>query len=123
MENNQKWVNLSFLAGAALVAFIVFLLANKGAAVLDFEGRIHNLNVYLRAGALVVGAIVFFVLYRNKVANAFLDEVFIELVKVTWPAREETFKGTIAVIIAVTIMGFMFGFVDWIWSHLVTFIL
>ena len=123
MENNQKWVNLSFLSGAALAGFILFLLANKGAAVLDFEGRVQHLGTILRGGALFAGAIVFLILYRNKVANSFMEEVFIELGKVTWPAREETFKGTIAVIIAVTIMGFMFGFVDWVWSHLVNFIL
>lgn len=123
MENNQKWVNLSFLAASALTAFVIFLLASRASAALDFDGRVQNLATILRLGAIVVGAVCFFVLYKNKTANLFMDEVFIELGKVTWPQREETFKATIAVLIAVTIMGFMFGVVDWVWSRLVNFIL
>lgn len=123
MENNQKWVNLSFFAGAALLAFLTFLLANKTAAALDFEGRIANLDTYIRLGSIALGAGLFVLLYTNKTANLFMDEVLIELGKVTWPAREETFKGTIAVLVAVTFMGFMFGLVDWAWSHIVNFIM
>src|SRR3990167_8567606 len=123
MENNQKWVNLSFFAGAALLAFVTFMIANKTAAAFDSEGRVANLETYLRIGSLVVGGLVFLILYRNQTANSFMDEVLIELGKVTWPEREETVKGTIAVLIAVTIMGFMFGLVDWIWSRVISFIM
>ncbi len=65
MENNHKWVNLSFFASAALLAFIVFLVANRAAAALDFEGRIQNLEMYIKIGAVVVGAIGYLILNQN----------------------------------------------------------
>lgn len=123
MESNQKWVNLSFLAGAGLIGFVVFLLASRAAAALDFDGRFGHLESSIKIGAVVVGALCFLLLYRSKSATLYMDEVFIELNKVTWPQREETTKGTIAVLIAVTVMGFMFGLVDWLWSHIVNVIM
>lgn len=123
MENNKKWVNLSFLASAVLLGMIAFLMSQKIAVALDFEGRVQNLENYLRLGSAALGALLYLVLYRHKVANAYMDEVFTELSKVTWPGREETFKGTIAVIIAVTIAGFLLGIVDWTWSTMMKFLL
>ncbi len=123
MENNRKWVNLSFLAAAFLLGMVVFMLSQKFAVALDFEGRIQNLESYLRIGSLAVGGLFYLILFKNKTSNAYMDEVFTELAKVTWPGREETFKGTIAVLIAVTIAGFMLGMVDWVWSSLMKFLL
>jgi hypothetical protein len=38
MDNNQqKWVNLSFVAAAVLVAYVSFILAVKFSVVLDFD--------------------------------------------------------------------------------------
>ncbi len=118
MENNRKWVNLSFLAVAFLTGMVIFMLSQKFAVALDFEGRVQNLEDYLRVGSLATGGLIYLVLYKHKIANAYMDEVFTELTKVTWPGREETFKGTVAVLIAVTIAGFMLGMVDWVWSSL-----
>lgn len=123
MENNRKWVNLSFLATAFLTGMVIFMLAQKFAVALDFEGRVQNLENILRMSSLGIGALIYLILYKHKTANAYMDEVFTELSKVTWPGREETFKGTIAVLIAVTIAGFMLGMVDWVWSSLMKVLL
>jgi preprotein translocase subunit SecE len=50
--------------------------------------------------------------------NAFLQEVWIELKKVTWPTRKEATAQTYAVIITVVIVSFFLGFVDWIFKYL-----
>lgn len=120
MDNNQqKWVNLSFVAGALLVAYVSFVLASKFSVILDFEGRIRNLDKIIMAGSAVVGLVLFFGFSRNKVANGFMNEVVAEVSKVTWPTQNETVKGTVAVLVAVTIAGVILWTVDSVWVYFI----
>jgi preprotein translocase SecE subunit len=120
MDNNQqKWVNLTFVAAALLVAYVVFVLAMKFSVVLDFEGRIRSLDKILLAGSVVVGFALFFGLLKSSIANGFMNEVVAEVSKVTWPTQDETLKGTIAVLIAVTIAGVILWLLDSAWIYLV----
>jgi len=123
MENRQTYVNLSFLAVAALVAYVLFALAGKIAGTYDLEARIPNIDLVLRGVSILVGAIVFFVLYRNDQSNQYMNEVVVELSRVTWPAGKETYRATIVVVIMVMIAGFCLGGLDWVWTQLVGWIL
>jgi preprotein translocase subunit SecE len=49
----------------------------------------------------------------------FLREVKTELKKVTWPSRKDALSGTAVVLIAVFIIAFFLGIVDWGLSNLV----
>ena len=49
----------------------------------------------------------------------FLREVKTELKKVTWPSRKDALSGTAVVLIAVFIISFFLGIVDWGLSNLV----
>ena len=53
----------------------------------------------------------------------FLREVKVELKKVTWPSRKQTFGSTLVVIILVTIIAFFLGAVDIGLSSLVKIVL
>ena len=124
MENNQqKWVNLSFVAASLLLAYVLFVLATKFSVVLDFEGRVRSLDKILMAGSVVTGLVIFFGLTKSALANTFMNETVAELAKVTWPTQDETVKATIAVLIAVTICGFMFWIMDNAWIYLIGVIL
>lgn len=115
MENNQKWVNLSYVAAALLVAFLVVVIANKFSVLFDIEGRVHSLDKILLGVGAVVGLIVFVALYNSGKANTFMGEVVAELGKVSWPTQNETMKATVAVLIAVVIAGFLLWLVDAVW--------
>ena len=124
MENNQqKWVNLSFVAASLLLAYVVFVLSTKFSVVFDFEGRVRNLDKILMAASAVIGFGLFFGLYKSAVANTFMNETVAELAKVTWPGQDETMKATIAVLVAVTIAGFLLWLVDNAWVYLIGLIL
>ena len=49
----------------------------------------------------------------------FLDEVAVEVKKVTWPSRKEAISGTMVVLVVVFIMAVYLGIVDVILSKLV----
>ena len=117
MENQQqKWVNLSYLALAVLVAFVVFSLGLKISSTWDMEARVKNLELILRGVSLVLGALVFRFLSKNEDTNQFMNEVVVELSRVTWPTQKETSSATVVVIIMVLISGMVLGFLDYVWT-------
>lgn len=123
MENlQQKWVNLSYLALAALVAFVVFSLGVKISSTWDMEARVKNLELILRVVSLVLGALVFWILSRNDNVNQFMNEVVVELSRVTWPTQRETSSATLVVMIMVLISGMVLGFLDYVWTNVVKWI-
>jgi preprotein translocase SecE subunit len=124
MENNQqKWVNLSFVAASLLLAYVVYVLAMKFSVVFDFEGRTRHLDMILMFGSAAVGLAFFFGLNQSSISNTFMNETVAELGKVTWPTQDETMKATIFVLVSVTIAGFALWAVDWVWISLIGWIL
>lgn len=117
MENQrQKWVNLSFLAAAALFGYIIITLLFKLAGVYDLEARFHDIDLYIRGISVLFGGGLFFYLYKNEKASQFMNEVVTELIRVTWPSRKDTYRATIVVIIMVIISGVFLGGLDTFWT-------
>jgi len=56
---------------------------------------------------------------KIEVAKQFLREVKTELKKVTWPSKKDALSGTVVVLVAVFIVAFFLGIVDWGLSNLV----
>lgn len=124
MESNyQKWVNLSYLAVAILLGYLVFSLAAKFVGIYDLETRVRNVDLIIRGLSVVAAGILFLVLYRNQQANQFMNEVMVELSRVTWPTQKETINGTIVVIIMVIFSGLVLGLLDYLWTTLLKWIL
>ena len=99
MENQrQKWVNLSFVFAGGLLAYVFYSLGYRIVGVYDLEARLANVDLFLRAGCFLLGAGLFFFLYWHDQANQFMNEVVVELSRVTWPTQDETAKATIVVI-------------------------
>jgi preprotein translocase subunit SecE len=119
----QKWVNLSYLAVAALLGYLILTLASKVVGTYDLETRIRNVELIVQIGSFAVGGILFFILYRNDKANQFMNEVMLELSRVTWPTTKETSSATFVVIIMVLISGMLLGLLDYFWTSLMKFIL
>ncbi len=120
MDNNQqKWVNLSFVAASLLLAYVLFVLSVKFSVVLDVEGRVRSLDKILMGASAVIGLGMFLGLYKSSIANTFMSETVAEIAKVTWPTQNETLKATVAVLIAVTIAGVLLWVVDNAWIYLI----
>jgi len=120
---HQKWVNLSFLAVAILFGYIIFSTSGKIVGAYDLEARVRNVDLILRGISAVAGGILFLVLYKNEQANQFMNEVIVELSRVTWPTQKDTRSATIVVIIMVLISGVVLGFLDYCWVQLLKWIL
>lgn len=65
---------------------------------------------------VVAAVIVFVVLRRNAKVNQFMNEVFVELAKVTWPPRKETMLSTVVIVIMVAICSVIIFGLDTLWG-------
>ncbi len=116
----KKFVNISYLCLAALLAYVVFVGAMKLSSIFDWESKVKSVEYIIRIGSLLLGAGVFIGLLRNPRSNAFMTEVAIELIsKVTWPEPKETMVATGVVMVTVLIASLMLGIFDWAWSSLI----
>lgn len=122
-QQRQKWVNLSFLALAALVGFLLFSIAFKLVGQFDLEAKVRNVDWIVRIGSIVAAAIVYAVLAKNKQANQFMDEVVLEVTRVTWPSEKDSARATVVVIIMVLIAGMILGGMDVFFAWLVKVLL
>lgn len=120
---NQKWVNLSYLVVAALLGYLVFAGGMYLSGLLDWETKIRNIELVIRVTSIAAGGLLFLVLYRNEGSNTFMNEVVLELSKVTWPTQRETASATFIVIVMVLLSGVVLWFFDSLWTTLLQYIL
>lgn len=120
---NQKWVNLSYLALAALLGFLVSAFMAKVVGIYDLEARVRNIDLIVRGLSVLAGAILFFALWRNEKVNQFMNEVVVELSRVTWPTQKETTSATMIVIVMVVVSGMILGLLDYLWTTLLKWVL
>jgi len=122
-SQHQKWVNLSYLALSVLFGYLIFAGAGKIIGAYDLETRIRNVELILRSVSIVAGLVMFVILYRNEQANQFMNEVVVELSRVTWPTQKDTASATMIVIVMVVISGMVLGLLDYCWVQLLKWIL
>jgi preprotein translocase SecE subunit len=124
MENQrQKWVNMTFLFASILVAGVAFIGLSKLSAVYNLESSIKQIDLFLRIGSILLGAVLGFGLYFNDKSNAFMNEVVLEMSRVTWPASKDTTNATIWVVLFVIVAGVLLGAFDSLWSWIIKMIL
>lgn len=122
-SQHQKWVNLSYLAVAILVGYVLFSFGAKIAGTYDLETRVRNIDLILRGLSVFGAALLFFLLYSNDQANQFMNEVMVELSRVTWPTQKETTSATGIVLVMVLISGVVLGLLDYFWTTLLKWVL
>jgi preprotein translocase SecE subunit len=124
MENQrQKWVNLVFTAVAILVAIIAFVGLSKISAVYNLESAFKQVDMAIRFASIGFGLATGLVLYLNEQSNAFMNEVVLEMSRVTWPAQKDTTNATIWVVLFVLIAGGILGAFDSLWAWIMKSIL
>lgn len=111
-SQRQKWVNLIFVFFSALVAGVSYIAITKIAAASNLDSMVNDFDLWARLGSFVVFLLLGLYLYWNQKANVFMNEVVLEVGRVTWPTKPDTVRATILVIIMVLISGFILGAFD-----------
>jgi len=111
------WVILTYVVAAFLTTLVVSSAVHSGFqrfGVADF--RPLGLPIAMSSIIAFVAGVVFFVIFvRNRRIMTFTDEVIGELLKVTWPTRDETVKASVTVVVTTAFVASLMAVYDVIW--------
>ncbi len=121
MENDRKWIYLSYVVLIALTAWVLHKTISLGLGMATISNpKILQVAPLSAVIGTVVAVVAGFIYFSRPHVGAFALEVLQELKKVTWPDKETTYKSTIVVVIFVMIASFALGLFDWITNWVVS---
>ena len=120
----ERWVQFAYAACAITLAWFLIKLSTAIWTILaDTVDVVPEPNATIIAvGAGLVALMTAVITYRSQKIHTFVVEVCVELSKVTWPTRKETWSQTIVVIIVSIIAAVILGVFDALWSQITDFI-
>ena len=120
----ERWVQFAYAAcGVTLAWFLIKSSTAVWTMLADSVDSVPEPNdTIIAVGAGLVAFIAAVVAYRSKKIHTFVVEVCVELSKVSWPTRKETWSQTIVVIIVSVIAAIILGVFDGVWAQITDFI-
>ena len=116
-------VILAFVALAVMAAFAGRSIAISGFLQFGYPDQ-QWLGVLSTSQviAIVLGIATFITLIRVRRIMTYADEVVDELLKVTWPTRDDTVRAAVTVVASTFFMAFLLGGYDIAWKHITDFV-
>lgn len=113
-SNNEgkKWIQASLAVVCIFLGYIIISFFEKMAEWFVLESRIPYFFVLSQTIGVLVGLTAYVMTLKNPKSSEFLSDVYVEISKVVWPDRQQTWRYTVIIMILVTILGFVFGFFD-----------
>ncbi|MGB5811563.1 MAG: preprotein translocase subunit SecE [Polyangiales bacterium] len=116
----ERWVQFAYFGVAITLAWFLIKSATATWTLLaDTVNSVPEPNATaISVGAGLVALIAGVIAYRSDKVHTFVTEVCVELSKVTWPTRGETWSQTIVVLIVSVIAAVILGVFDTVWSQI-----
>jgi preprotein translocase subunit SecE len=108
----SRWVQYVFVVAAAIMLWFL-----DKAGTLVWQNFAEPPTVLITALAAVISISGTVAVYRNQRAHHLVTDVVLELSKVSWPTRKETYASTIVVIVTSLIAAAVVGAFDFVWSY------
>ncbi|MBT8451640.1 MAG: preprotein translocase subunit SecE [Deltaproteobacteria bacterium] len=116
----ERWVQFAYAACAVTLAW--FLIKSSTAVWTILADNVDAVpepnSTMIAVGAGLVAFISAVIAYRSTKIHTFVLEVCVELSKVAWPTRKETWSQTVVVLIVSVIAAIILGVYDAVWSHI-----
>ena len=111
-EDGKKWIQASLAIVCILLGYVLISFFEKMAEWFALETMIPYYYAISQVLSVIVAFGTFLYIYKTPKTSEFLTNVYHEVMKVVWPDTQQTWRHTFVIMIAVTIMGFIFGFFD-----------
>jgi preprotein translocase subunit SecE len=111
-EEGKKWIQTSVALSCILLTYVLISFFQKIADWFSLESVIPYYFGISQVLSVLIGLAVFIYIMKTPTSAEFLKNVYQEVLKVVWPDRQQTWRHTFVIMVAVTIMGFVFGFFD-----------
>ena len=116
----ERWVQFVYFgAGVTLAWFLIKSSTATWTILADTVDAVSEPNETIIAVASgLIAAIAGVIAFRAPKIHGFVTEVCVELSKVTWPTRKETWSQTVVVIFVSAIAAVILGVFDGVWSKI-----
>jgi preprotein translocase subunit SecE len=119
-NEGKKWIQFAVALTCMFLGYIVISFLNYVGNLFTLETKISNFFMVSQIIGVVTGLATFFVIVSNPKSSEFLKDVYQELLKVVWPDKNQTWKYTVVIMIAVTIFGVIFFTFDFLANFMLT---
>lgn len=111
-DDGKKWIQSTVAITCILLVYVLISFFEKLAEWFALETMIPYYSGITQFLSVVIGLGTYIAIFKNPKTNEFLTNVYQEVLKVVWPDKQQTWRHTFVIMIAVTIMGFVFYFFD-----------
>lgn len=111
-DEGKKWIQTTVAVTCILLVYVLISFFEKMAEWFALETKIPYFFGISQVVSVVIGLTAYITVFKNPKSSEFLTNVYQEVMKVVWPDRQQTWRHTFVIMIAVCIMGFIFGFFD-----------
>jgi preprotein translocase subunit SecE len=108
----KKWIQTTVAIACILLTYVLISFFEKMAEWFALETKIPYFFAISQVASVFIGLATYIAIFKNPKTSDFLTNVYQEVLKVVWPDRQQTWRHTFVIMVAVTIMGFVFGFFD-----------
>lgn len=121
-DDGKKWIQTSVAILCLLLTYVLIKFFGQMGEWFDLESKIPQFMMVSQLISVLIALGFFIYLMKNPTTSNFLSDVYQEGLKVVWPDKNETVKHTIAIMIGVTIVGFILGIFDFVATWLLSLI-
>jgi preprotein translocase subunit SecE len=111
-DEGKKWIQTTVAITCILEVYVFINFFEKLAEWFALETMVPYYFGLTQVVSVLVGLATYIIVFKNPKSSEFLTNVYQEVLKVVWPDKQQTWRHTFVIMIAVTIMGFVFGFFD-----------
>lgn len=111
-DDGKKWIQTSVALTCILLVYVMISFFEKLAEWFALETMVPYYFGISQFVSVLIGLVSYIVVFKNTTSSEFLSNVYQEAIKVVWPDKQQTWRHTFVIMVAVTIMGFVFGFFD-----------
>lgn len=122
--SRQRYVLLSFFLLAVVVGFTIDAAATSAFAQFGLpDNRLGGVVSTTSALAVTASAVTLGALVRSRSALAFWGDVVGELLRVTWPSRDEAARASTTVVATTLFAAAVLAVYDFLWFNLAKLVL
>ena len=111
-DEGKKWIQTTVAITCILEVYVFINFFEKLSEWFALETMVPYYFGLTQVVSVLVGLATYIIVFKNPKSSEFLTNVYQEVLKVVWPDKQQTWRHTFVIMIAVTIMGFVFGFFD-----------
>jgi preprotein translocase subunit SecE len=111
-DEGKKVIQTTVAVVCGLACYVLISFFEKMAEWFQLETIVPYYFGVTQALSVLIAVGAFTYILKNQKSVEFLTNVYQEVMKVVWPDSQQTWRHTFVIMVAVTIMGFVFGFFD-----------